>query len=292
MAKTKTKPKQKAQSAEILNEYRKERKRIQNFMRRAEKRGYVFQTQLPEIPQRITEASVRRLQRITPKSLYENALYIIKETGEVVEGSRGRHIERRAAAEKQKSSAKFKQFERNITARHKRILEEIEKARQQGEEIEEHEEYIPTQKSEKYVPDESNIIISNVEETVSKIDSAYLETVEGLIKDWQEDPNWTPSLAGAKRHDRNVLLNALKGAIAEEGRAAVAARLSANAELVADLVNSILYASGSVEGNFKNGRTRVNENIAQFSAIIKGRPLTIDEAQKMSEYEDQNDIDW
>ena len=65
--------------------YRKERKRIQAFIRRAEKRGYIFeQNVLPATPKKITQASVRRLQKLTAKALYEKALWADPETGEAL----------------------------------------------------------------------------------------------------------------------------------------------------------------------------------------------------------------
>ena len=65
--------------------YRKERKRIQSFIRRAEKRGYIFgENVLPTIPKKITQGSVRRLQKLTAKALYEKALWASPETGEAL----------------------------------------------------------------------------------------------------------------------------------------------------------------------------------------------------------------
>ena len=81
--------------------YQKERNRIKRFIRSAEKRGYEFSTDaLPNIPKRITEASVRRLKKLTSKALYEKAVYVSPETGEIVSGLRGRSLEREAVAAK------------------------------------------------------------------------------------------------------------------------------------------------------------------------------------------------
>ena len=49
------------------------------------------------------------------------------------------------------------------------------------------------------------------------------------------------------------------------------------------LVQEILYGSGDREGNFKDGRTQVNFDLARFSAIIMGRPLTVDESKDLAE---------
>ena len=56
-------------------EYRKERRRIQSFLRRNRAKGYIFPDNiLPDQPKRITPASIRRLKRITPEFLYKNVV--------------------------------------------------------------------------------------------------------------------------------------------------------------------------------------------------------------------------
>ena len=53
-------------------EYDKQVKRIKQFVRKAEKRGFIFPDNvIPSKPKRITKASVRKLAKITPKELYK-----------------------------------------------------------------------------------------------------------------------------------------------------------------------------------------------------------------------------
>lgn len=79
----------------------KERRRIQVFIRRATKRGYIIPSDiLPSIPKNITRASINRLKKITPKNIYEKSEYVSRETGEVLTGKQGRVIERRISAKK------------------------------------------------------------------------------------------------------------------------------------------------------------------------------------------------
>lgn len=93
-------------------EYAKQRRRIQQFMRRAEKRGYQFQPNLlPDKPKRITKASVERLKKLTPEKLYQKAEYGGEATqGEVVKGIAGRKAERKQAAERAKETRRLKQI--------------------------------------------------------------------------------------------------------------------------------------------------------------------------------------
>ena len=69
---------------ETRKEYNKQRKRIQNFLSRARKKGFIFEENvLPEIPKRVTKASVRRLAKLTSQELYKKAVYVSRETGEI-----------------------------------------------------------------------------------------------------------------------------------------------------------------------------------------------------------------
>ena len=56
--------------------YSKQVKRIKQFISRAEKRGYQFSEDvLPQRPKRVTQASVRKLAKLTPEKLYQKAVY-------------------------------------------------------------------------------------------------------------------------------------------------------------------------------------------------------------------------
>ena len=88
-------------------DYRRERKRIQNFIRRAQNRGYIFgdpktgnMFELPAIPKKITEASVRRLKKLTPDYLYGKSIRVDFETGEYEAGLAARKHERSQAAKR------------------------------------------------------------------------------------------------------------------------------------------------------------------------------------------------
>lgn len=69
----------------IRDEYRKERKRIQSYVNKLKRKGYVFEDAiLPPIPKRITAGSVRRLSAITPEKIRSKSSVVIPSTGEVV----------------------------------------------------------------------------------------------------------------------------------------------------------------------------------------------------------------
>lgn len=76
--------------------YEKNLRRIKSFIRRAEKRGYQFpENAIPTRPKRITQASVRKLEKIKPETLYKKAKYGGEASeGEVVAGLKGLQLEK------------------------------------------------------------------------------------------------------------------------------------------------------------------------------------------------------
>lgn len=77
------------------------RKAVSNFFRKGRsmaKRGYVVDAVLPKEPKKITEASVRRIKKIS-ENIYKKSSYVTEE-GKVISGEKGRKYERSRAAKK------------------------------------------------------------------------------------------------------------------------------------------------------------------------------------------------
>lgn len=106
----KTKNRQSAKQQAINNAYAKERNRIRSFLRRASKRGYQFpEGIIPAIPKRKTEASIRKLKKLTKDVLYEKAIYGGSASyGEIVSGKEGLKLEREARAKRAIETRKAK----------------------------------------------------------------------------------------------------------------------------------------------------------------------------------------
>lgn len=95
----------------LINDYRKERRRINQQIRRMRNRGYIVpSTILPAKPKKITEASIRRLQKIKPETIYSKSSAISK-TGQVVTGKEKRKEERKERAQKAAETRKRKSAE-------------------------------------------------------------------------------------------------------------------------------------------------------------------------------------
>ena len=189
--------------------YQKELRRLKQFIRRTEKRGFHYAEDIiPEKPKRITKKSIERLQKLTAQELYKKATYKDPITGAELTGAGGRQLERKRAAikgAKTKSKSKGKS---------KRKIPEIPDV---GD-----------------LPEATYEIIENVREEIRK---------------WTPSSGWTEFFTDAKRRDKNILENMLEGAIRQEGADVIAARLEAHAYEVLSLVQEILYGSGGKDGN-------------------------------------------
>lgn len=92
--------------SDVKKAYRKERHRIQQQIRRMKNRAYDVPDLLPDIPKRITQASVRRLKKITTEKLYKESRFVDIETGEILTSKEGQKLERsRRRKPKQKVQA-------------------------------------------------------------------------------------------------------------------------------------------------------------------------------------------
>lgn len=95
-----------------VSEYRKVRKRVLSNIRRMEKRGYIFDSTLvPRVPQKITKASVRRLQKLTSEELYRVSKYVDRETGEILTGQEGRKLRRSLASKRSAEKRRLRALE-------------------------------------------------------------------------------------------------------------------------------------------------------------------------------------
>lgn len=105
MAKRKLTPNQQA--------YEKERKRIQQFVRRAKKRGYFFPDDIvPSRPKTVRKRDIERVKRLKSETLYKRAVYIAdEETGLILSGEERRKQERQEASRKARQTLQRRRIE-------------------------------------------------------------------------------------------------------------------------------------------------------------------------------------
>lgn len=171
MAKKRTlSPTERAYSAQV--------KRIKNFIRRAEKRGYIFnENTLPTKPKRITQASVRRLQKLTPQQLYKKAQYSGELSGrKLVSAQTGLQLEKRARIAKAKETRERKRIAKQSDLELKQWIE------QHRHEIEESGLYEPE-------PEEPEIVELAADDNINPETGEILEPVreQPIEHDWVQD---------------------------------------------------------------------------------------------------------
>lgn len=89
--------------------YQKERRRLLQAIRRAEKQGYIFPEDIvPEVPKRVTKKQLEKAQKTKPKQLYKKAVFVYQETGEVVPAEQRKQEVKQEAIRKAKETRKRK----------------------------------------------------------------------------------------------------------------------------------------------------------------------------------------
>lgn len=93
--------------------YQAEVRRIRNFLRSVEKRGF----SLPEgtvinleMPSRVTAGRLRDIKRLTPETLYYRLQYVDETTGEIIKGNVRRKQERQLAAKRARETKLVKKW--------------------------------------------------------------------------------------------------------------------------------------------------------------------------------------
>lgn len=102
----------------VKEQYKRERKRIQSFISKAEKKGYKFEYELPPSVSKldkVTKKMVNELKKITPKKLRKNAIYGGELAyGEFIPAEEGFKLERSASAKKASETRKRKKRESEV----------------------------------------------------------------------------------------------------------------------------------------------------------------------------------
>ena len=197
-------------------EYNRNVKRIKQFIRRAEKRGYKF----PEI--KLPKGD--KIRELTPEKLYKKAVYGGEQTfGEVISGEKGRKLERSSSAKK--------------AAQTRKENKEAERLFFSGEE--------KTKTTAEYLPIKENIIISNfIDDLIEKLQEPseeyyYFSTRKG------KQVKHKDRVAGVRNDRKKYLLGLLYREINSVGKEGVANRLENKQDEISDLINVINADSDS-----------------------------------------------
>lgn len=233
-------------------EYNRNVKRIKQFIRRAEKRGYIF----PEI--KLPRGA--KIRELTPEKLYKKAVYGGEATfGEVVPAEEGLKAELSARAKKSaQTRAKKKEAERRFFS---------------GEQT--------GKSSAEYLPIKENIIISNfIDGLIEKLQEPseeyyYFSTRKG------KQVKHKDRLAGIRNDRKKYLLGLLYREINSIGKEGVANRLESKQDEISDLINVINADSDS------NAIYQASTRIASFITDGDYQKIMFADLDTM---DDENDI--
>lgn len=245
----------KRKTSKVRAEYNKERRRIQNFLRRAEKRGYIgTEDILPPIPKTVTQASVRRLKKLTANELYKKMKFVDRETGVVYSGTRGREIEREQTGKK--------------AARTRKENKEAERQFWGGVQPE------PTTSgsdidNEPLPPSGGEIIYDNiVEEIIRRLTEPISEEAVSFYygRKFKRGSN----LMETVRKRAQELVDFIENLTKKDGKSAIGWRLQDHAMEIQQYIDMLLYASSS---------DQVELAFQAIMRIMKGAELTTSEKE-------------
>lgn len=233
----------KRKTSKVRAEYNKERRRIQNFLRRAEKRGYIgTEDILPPVPKTVTQASVRRLRKLTANELYKKMKFVDRETGVIYSGPRGREIEREQAGKR--------------AARTRKENKEAERKFWCG-----------VQPSPE--PSGGEIIYDNiVEEIIRRLTEPISE--EAISFYYGRKFKRGSNLMETVRKRAQELLDFIENLTKKDGKSAIGWRLQDHAMEIQQYIDMLLYASSS---------DQVELAFQAIMRIIKGAELTQSEKE-------------
>lgn len=190
--------------------YNKELRRINRFIKAAEKRGFIFNLKnLPSRPKKITKATVQRLKKITPETLYKKASYQTNDF-QILSGEEGRKLELSMAS--------------------KKTAETVRRKKQSS--IPSPQKSITHQGPRKGPPSIVDSVLVTVEELIARFPDGNIWT------DWQEKLH---------RKHKNMLEGMLNTQIMLYGRTTIAYRFEQAAAQVVDLAEQIIYGDSKEE---------------------------------------------
>lgn len=293
--------------------YEKELKKLKNRVKAAEKAGYVFpENFIPTLPTKVYKKDIQQLSKLKGNILREKAEFFVDtRTGEAFTGSEGVKIQNYRASLKAKETKHKKQLLSDYGAERfgylskeesKRMWEQFfelpEQAQSEIRDLfynslseEQKTQLFNRMKSERELEREYDRTVPEAEPTdpwddysfpPSEVDNV-LANIEEQLNRWSPSPNWTPTLAGVKENDKNIVQSMYEGALSEYGREGLAQILQGKASQINSLLGEILYASGDKEGNFKDGNTRVNFDINLFASLLNDKPLSIHQSERLTD---------
>lgn len=284
-AKKRLKDRQKsAEQKRLERRYSAQRARITRQRHEAEAKGAIFiDDPIPPRPKKISEGSIRRLQRI---NAYDKAQYASNYTGELISADK---------YQKEKRSIELQEMEmRRENDNQKERLKSVEK------EAERLRALIEQEKAEQRINTDVNANTSYYDESDASIYShtpanesdEVLTAIEEMIDNFEPSYGWSNELAKIKKSEVGRLRLILQNSIERESRDKIARKLQEQSSEITEIVNEALYkSSGGSWKDFIDARNTADGDINKFARILNGHALTKDESEAITDQMRRNDFD-
>ena len=274
---------------EIQAQYNKERGRIKRLKTNLEKQGYIFPNEniLPAIPKRVTEGSIRKLQRISQGTVARKGLYVKPETGETITG-------RTQYAKTHKPKGNKHKTKKTPRKKAKKTRSDYYKKSSK-------------KKGTKFPPTEAEEVVYNTFEEITyekiepqqlyhvddsgysykeSVDTRLFEDFLAKLNTWEPKSEWSKSLINIKNRDVQKTAKILTEGVKKYGLIQVAKNINENAYEVSEIIYAAMYVGSGKD--FIAERNNIQRNFIRLEEILGGHILDQDETQ---EFADQVE-DW
>lgn len=267
--------------------YNRQRQRIENIINEEiAKYSAVFEKNpLPDIPKKITDASIRRLKKITTARIIDKAWYVNPDTGETLKGSKGRGKFIPIKKDKRKNKSSVTQQTKNAENRYNKEtqnwFEEVEKiSEEERKRREEDEEY--RRKQDDYYKYLKNLRDKGKADKKDDLPSETDNILDNILDEldrWEPSDEWGKELARRKRKQVNDAKDIINKAINRLGRDTVARICREHSEEINKLIDNVMY-------KYKSGDSI--KAYLDYDEIISGDLVQLDDI--FGQYEDDPNL--
>ena len=279
---------------EINKQYHKERARIKRLVSFYEKRGFEFQNVkiLPDIPKKITEGSIRRLQKITKETIQGKGTYTNKETGKTITGKtyikqqKQKKYKPKSTSKKKAKETREKHYK---SGKRKKGKGKVPEAATEG--IANLYDEMSNKPYSSYTDSDSKWYSDNETAYLSEQDENYLTYFNQQVDEinsWSPKSVWSANLQQIKASHRSQLISIFRKAISRLGKLQVARNIANHMAELTEMVNKILYA-GSGKDAIRMF-DEIHNDLKRLPNILEDRALSIEESQPYTDAMETEEI--
>lgn len=279
---------------EIIKSYNKERTRIKRLITFYENRGFNFDNAniLPAIPKKITEGSIRNLQKITKETIKSKGTFSPKETSKTTTHStQTKHKSQKkyrpkATSEKQAKETIEKHYK---SGKRKKGKGKTPEAATEGiatlyDEMSNKPYSTFTESDPKWYGENESAYLTEQDENYL----TFLQQQVSAINNWTPKTVWSTNFQEAKASHRSQLISIFKQAIQRLGKLQVARNISNHMAELTEMVNKILYAGSGRDA--VRMFDEIHNDLKRLPSILEDRALSIEESQPYTDAMETEEI--